>query len=63
MLASLGEFYDAKSFNLEIIYCFNIFVFQHLGSSLAVVSCNQSDILCIEGVILFIDSSIVFPIL
>lgn len=50
-------------FNLEIIYCFNIFVSQHLGSSLAVVSCNKSNILCIEGVILFINSSVLYTIL
>lgn len=63
MFASLGEFYDAKSSDLEIIYCFNIFVFQHLKSSLAVVSYNKSNILCIESVILFIDSRILYTIL
>lgn len=63
MLASLGEFYDAKSFDLEIIYCFNIFVFQHLGSFLAVVSRNKSYILYIEGLILFINSRTLYTIL
>lgn len=63
MLVSLGEFYDAKSFDLEIIYCFNIFVFQHLGSSLAVLSRNKSNILYIEGLILFINSRTLYTIL
>jgi hypothetical protein len=39
------------------------FVFQHLRSSLAVVSYNKSHILCIESVILFINSHILYTIL
>lgn len=39
------------------------FVFQHLGSSLAVLSRNKSNILYIEGLILFINSRTLYTIL